>query len=88
MKNKNSPGYDKLFKIRKFLDLHNPERNYLFRKPLQSSRVKSVFASLFQSSLAALESSVSHLLRLVLAMDLSVKYLLEKKMAWYKHLGR
>ena len=31
-------------------------------KPLKSSRVKSIFASLFPSSLAALESSVPHLL--------------------------
>ena len=57
-------------------------------KPLKSLRVKFVFASLFPSSLAALESSVSHLRRLVMAMDLSAKYILGKKMVWYKYLGR
>ena len=78
MKDKNSPDYDKLFKIRRFLDLllprflavYNLERKSSIDETLIKFKGKSIFASLFPSCLAASESSVLLLLRLVLAMDL------------------
>ena len=81
---KNSPHYDKLFKVRKLLDLFLPrlsevyhlERNLAVDETLVELKGRLTSANLSQSSLATLASNVLLLLSQVVGMPLSVKFTL------------
>ena len=95
VKDKNSPNYDKLFKVRKLLDLllprflevYNPERNLSIDETLITFKGKIYFRQFicikpgrFGINCFTLAETSSA------SMDLSAKYTLGKKMQW--DLGR
>ena len=84
VKDKNSPNHDKLFKVRKLLDLllprflevYNPERNLSIDETLIKFKGKIYFRQFIPIKPGSFGISVSLLQRQALTMDLSAKYTL------------